>query len=124
MVHVAAQYGQTAFLNYICAKHGADFDSPDNDGRSPMHWAAYKGYPDTIRLLLFWNAHQGKQDKEGCTPLHWAALRGNAEACNVLVQAGSKLELMVKDNSGFTPVQLASDRGHRHAALILEESLK
>ena len=37
-VHVAAQYGQTAFLNHIVAKYHADFDAPDNDGRSPLHW--------------------------------------------------------------------------------------
>lgn len=37
-VHVAAQYGQTSFLNYIVAKFHADFDVPDNDGRTPLHW--------------------------------------------------------------------------------------
>ncbi|XP_076903751.1 putative protein S-acyltransferase 23 [Bidens hawaiensis] len=52
-VHVAAQYGQTSFLNYIVAKYHADFDASDNDGRTPLHWAAYKGFVDTIRLLLF-----------------------------------------------------------------------
>ena len=37
-VHIAAQYGQTAFLNFIVAKFHAEFDVPDNDGRSPLHW--------------------------------------------------------------------------------------
>lgn len=37
----------------------------------------------------------------------------------VLVQAGTKQELLVKDNAGFTPVQLASDKGHRHIAFFL-----
>ena len=37
-VHIAAQYGQTGFLNHIVSKYGADFDSLDNDGRSPLHW--------------------------------------------------------------------------------------
>lgn len=55
----------------------------------------------------------------GCTPLHWAALRGNVEACSVLVHAGTKEELMVKDNAGFTPAQLASDKGHQHVAFFL-----
>ncbi|XP_076934199.1 putative protein S-acyltransferase 23 [Bidens hawaiensis] len=123
-VHVAAQYGQTSFLNYIVAKYHADFDVPDNDGRTPLHWAAYKGFADTIRLLLFWDAYQGKQDKEGCTPLHWAALRGNLEACIVLIHAGTKQELMVKDNAGFTPAQIAADRGHRHISLILSNALR
>ncbi|KAI7732832.1 hypothetical protein M8C21_022160 [Ambrosia artemisiifolia] len=114
-VHVAAQYGQTSFLNYIVAKYHADFDVPDNDGRTPLHWAAYKGFTDSIRLLLFWDAFQGKQDKEGCTPLHWAALRGNLEACVVLIHAGTKQELLVKDSAGFTPAQIAADRGHHHS---------
>lgn len=39
-VHVAAQYGQTAFLNHIISKYGVDFDALDSDGRSPLHWYA------------------------------------------------------------------------------------
>lgn len=120
--HVAAQFGQTTFLNHIVAKYNADFDAPDNTGHSPLHWAAYKGYADTIRLLLFRDACQGRQDSAGCTPLHWAAVRGNVEACTVLVHAGTKQELLVKDNSGFTPTQLAFDKGHRHVAFLLSSA--
>jgi ankyrin repeat protein len=36
--HVAAQYGQTAFLYHIVSKWNADPDVPDFDGRSPLHW--------------------------------------------------------------------------------------
>ncbi|KAK7837285.1 protein s-acyltransferase 24, partial [Quercus suber] len=117
--HVAAQYGQTAFLYHIVSKWNADPDAPDNDGRSPLHWAAYKGFADSIRLLLFLDAYRGRQDKEGCTPLHWAAIRGNLEACTVLVQAGKKEDLMVTDNTGLTPAQLASDKNHRQVAFFL-----
>ncbi|KAL5729670.1 protein S-acyltransferase [Ranunculus cassubicifolius] len=117
--HVAAQYGQTAFLYHVVTKWNADPDVPDNDGRSPLHWAAYKGFADCIRLLLFLDAYRGRQDKEGCTPLHWAAIRGNLEACTVLVQAGKKEDLMVTDNTGFTPAQLASDKNHRQVAFFL-----
>ncbi|KAE7997649.1 hypothetical protein FH972_002264 [Carpinus fangiana] len=117
--HVAAQYGQTAFLYHVASKWNADPDVPDNDGRSPLHWAAYKGFADCIRLLLFLDAYRGRQDKEGCTPLHWAAIRGNLEACTVLVQAGKKEDLMVTDNTGLTPAQLASDKNHRQVAFFL-----
>ncbi|XP_027368906.1 protein S-acyltransferase 24 isoform X2 [Abrus precatorius] len=117
--HVAAQYGQTAFLYHVVSKWNADPDVADNDGRSPLHWAAYKGFADCIRLLLFLDAHRGRQDKEGCTPLHWAAIRGNLEACTVLVQAGKKEDLMVTDNTGLTPAQLASDKNHRQVAFFL-----
>lgn len=59
----------------------------------------------------------------GCTPLHWAALRGNIEACTILVHAGTKQELAVKDKAGFTPAQTASDKGHRQIALFLVRTL-
>ncbi|KAA8522944.1 hypothetical protein F0562_009367 [Nyssa sinensis] len=117
--HVAAQYGQTAFLYHIVTKWNADPDVPDNDGRSPLHWAAYKGYADCIRLLLFLDAYRVRQDKEGCTPLHWAAIRGNLEVCTVLVQAGKKEDLMMTDNTDLTPAQLASDKNHRQVAFFL-----
>ncbi|OAY78542.1 Protein S-acyltransferase 24 [Ananas comosus] len=120
--HVAAQYGQTAFLCNIVAKWNAYPDVPDNDGRSPLHWSAYKGFADCIRLLLFLDAYRGRQDKEGCTPLHWAAIRGNLEACTVLVQAGKKEDLMIQDKSGLTPAQLASDKSHRQVAFFLENA--
>ncbi|XP_045786595.1 protein S-acyltransferase 24 isoform X1 [Trifolium pratense] len=117
--HVAAQYGQTAYLYHVVSKWNADPDVPDNDGRSPLHWAAYKGFADSIRLLLFLDAHRGRQDKEGCTPLHWAAIRGNLEACTVLVQAGKREDLTMTDNTGLTPAQLASDKNHRQVAFFL-----
>ncbi|KAH9624427.1 hypothetical protein KSS87_003446 [Heliosperma pusillum] len=117
--HVAAQYGQTAYLYHMVMKWNADPDVPDNDGRSPLHWAAYKGFADCIRLLLFLGAHRARQDKEGCTPLHWAAIRGNMEACTVLVQAGKKEDLIVTDNTGLTPAQLAADKNHRQVAFFL-----
>ncbi|XP_031483677.1 protein S-acyltransferase 24 isoform X1 [Nymphaea colorata] len=123
-VHVAAQYGQTAFLYHIITKYNAEFDAPDNSGRSPLHWASYKGFADTIRLLLFKDAYLGRQDKDGCTPLHWAAIRGNVEACTILAHAGTEQDLLITDNAGFTPARLASDKGHRHVAFFLSNAHK
>ncbi|TXG61922.1 hypothetical protein EZV62_013285 [Acer yangbiense] len=120
--HVAAQYGQTAFLYHVVSKWNADPDVPDNDGRSPLHWAAYKGFADCIRLLLFLDAYRGRQDKERCTPLHRAAIRGNLEACTVLVQGGKKEDLIVTDITGHTPAQLASYKNHRQVAFFLVAS--
>lgn len=52
-----------------------------------MHWAAYKGFADTLRLLLVAGADLERGDREGCTPLHWAAIRGNGEAVTLLLRA-------------------------------------
>ncbi|XP_010547928.1 PREDICTED: probable protein S-acyltransferase 23 isoform X2 [Tarenaya hassleriana] len=123
-VHVAAQYGQTGFLNHIIATYGADYNALDKEGTSPLHWAAYKGFTDTIRLLLFRDACQNRQDNKGYTPLHWAVVRENIEACTLLVHTGTKEELFLKDSAGFTPFQLASDKGHRQLALFLSKAMR
>lgn len=51
--------------------------------------------------------------------MHWAAIGGNLEACTVLVQAGTKEDLMVADKSGCTPEQLASNKANRRVTLLL-----
>ncbi|KAJ9511104.1 hypothetical protein QJQ45_013141 [Haematococcus lacustris] len=119
--HVAAQYGQTAVLYHLALKWGVDMDTPDADGRTPLHWAAYKGYADTLRLLLVLEASCTLADKEGCTALHWAAIKGNGEACTVLLQGGSVSVLTYKDVTGSTPAQLAVEKGHRYLGLHLAE---
>eukprot|EP00887_Chlorella_sp_A99_P005208 scaffold1.g5208.t1 len=119
--HVAAQYGQTGLLYHLACRWNADTDAPDADGRTPTHWAAYKGFADTLRLLLFLGGRAALADREGCTPLHWAAIKGNAEACTVLVQGGAGEVLGEPDASGATPSQLAIEKGHRLLGLHLAE---
>lgn len=118
--HVAAQYGQTPVLYHLALKWGVDIDTVDNDGRTPLTWAAYKGYADSVRLLLVLNARYALADKEGCTPLHWAAIKGNGEACTVLLQGGSWTLLTAKDTTGCTPAELAMEKGHRYLSLHLQ----
>ena len=119
--HVAAQYGQTSVLYHLLMKWGADIDVLDVDGRSPLHWAAYKGFADTCRLLLVMGARPTLADHEGCTPLHWASIRGNSEACTVLLQGGAIDSLDTVDDTGATPSQLAVEKGHRMLGVYLAE---
>lgn len=61
---VGAQHGQTAFLYHMALRWDADIDEPDVDGRTPLHWAAYKGFADTLRLLLVMDAQWSRADRE------------------------------------------------------------
>jgi len=112
-VHVAAQYGHTGMIYHFKMRWDANVDAHDNDGRTPLHWAAYKGFPDAVKLLLYCDANIARADKEGCTPLHWAAIRGKAEAAHILAQAGGPALLDARDVEGSTATQLATEKGHK-----------
>ena len=88
--HVAAQYGQTRLLYFMHVRYGVDVCGPlDDDGRSPLHWSAYKGHGDVTRLLIFLGADVRGRDRERCTPLHWAAVMGQGHICHIILQAAS-----------------------------------
>ena len=79
----------------LCARHRLpavhskglkSFSVHVQDGRTPLHWAAYKGFHDCVRLLLVLGCSPHDADVEGCNVLHWAALRGNSEAATLIVQ--------------------------------------
>ena len=38
-----------------------------------LHWAAFHGHPEHLRLLLVKGADVVARDTEGKMPLHWAA---------------------------------------------------
>ncbi|CAM8971709.1 unnamed protein product [Rhodiola kirilowii] len=122
-VHIAAQYGQTAFLDHLIFKYNADINAPDNGGRTALHWAAHKQLTGCFCFEMRLQLSKIMMNlMTGCTPLHWAALTGNLEVCTILLHASNKEELTVKDKAGFTPAQLASDRGYQHIALSLSKA--
>ena len=84
--HIAAQYGHTSALYHLVLRWNCDFNSLDNENRTPLHWAAYKGFHDLVRLLLVLGCDPSAQDTEGCNSLHWASIRGNSEAATILIQ--------------------------------------
>lgn len=119
--HVAAQYGQASIIYHVYMKWGINTDMPDNDGRTPLHWACYKGFRDVAKLLIVMGADVMKMDTEDCTPLHWAAIKGHTDASMALLQGGAEDALESTDASGCTPSQLAIDKGHRGLGLNLAE---
>lgn len=119
--HVAAQYGQTSVIYHLYMKWGLEMDLADADGRTALHWAAYKGFSDTAKLLIVMGCDVMAIDVEECTPLHWAAIKGNADVSMVLLQGGSVDALESTDASGCTPSQLAIDKGHRALGINLAE---
>jgi ankyrin repeat protein len=61
----------------IFVDNGANVNSVDYEGVSPIFWAALHGDIDMVGMLIRSGAYVDVKDSKGNTPLHWAALGGS-----------------------------------------------
>ena len=54
------------------------------NGRTPLHFAAYRGHKDVVQILLDKGADPSRTDNSGCTPLSLAHHLGKNEIVNML----------------------------------------
>jgi len=51
---------------------GVNIDAQNTNLETALHWAAYYGNKNTVRLLLNYGADRNLKDKRGRTPIEWA----------------------------------------------------
>ena len=65
---------------------GVDINARDNNGWSPLHWAALEGHKDIVELLINKGANVNAKDELGDTPLDFAKI----EIAQILILNGGK----------------------------------
>jgi ankyrin repeat protein len=65
---------------------GAQVNSQDDFGRTPLVYAAMLGLKDVVDVLLEHGAVVDLPDNDGRTPLCWAAMKGTLETFNMLLE--------------------------------------
>jgi hypothetical protein len=71
----------------------------DENGWTPLDWAARKGHSEITRLLLQNGADVNAKDRWDRTPLHCSAFYGHIDILHLLVENGADLEAQDDDGS-------------------------
>lgn len=126
------EFGRTALGQAVALGHlacvqillaaGADVEGHTPDGAPLLVLAAeskHKQAAQIAELLIQAGALLSTTKSILCkkTALHIAAEQGHVEIVRLLINSGASSE--VQDENGFTPVQLAGQRGHFKAVLAL-----
>ena len=89
---------------------------------APMHFAAYFGNEDALKVLATFTRNVNIVDKFGRTPLHIAAYFGWINLLKFLAPLMENPN--VPDDKGKTSTDYAKQRGHDEFVRILESYIK
>ncbi|KAK6542283.1 Ankyrin repeat and SOCS box protein 3 [Orbilia ellipsospora] len=116
-LHQAAQTGNPIIVKLLL-DNGAEFETRDCHGISPLWSAAQNGHDEIVKMLL-----DKEADTEiiaaGCNrrPLHQAAQCGHTKICTMLLDKKAQYEPL--DLSGCSPLFLAAQGGYAEIVKIL-----
>jgi ankyrin repeat protein len=87
---------------------------------SPLHWACKEGTADIVRYLLLQQASPNAIDSDDNTPMHWAADYDQEEIVQLLIESGGGPSRYLKNDKGFTPLQVARRSNSRRVIRLLQ----
>jgi ankyrin repeat protein len=130
IVHAPTKYYVTPFETAInkgyldvikvFVEKGADVKATDQDGDTPLHWAAANGHSDVVKYLVEEKGTNVKVgDKDGYTPLHRAAANSKLDVVKYLVEKGA--DVKAADKYGDTPLYRAARYGEWDVVKYLVE---
>ncbi|MEB3329910.1 MAG: ankyrin repeat domain-containing protein [Candidatus Sericytochromatia bacterium] len=99
-------------------RRGASFNARDENGYTPLHWAAFRGYVVLAGYMLDRGATVDVGDNNGYTPLMLAAWNGHDTVVRLLLARGASRERLSHD--GFTAYDYSVTQGHANLQPLLE----
>ncbi|KAH0360732.1 ankyrin repeat protein, partial [Aureobasidium melanogenum] len=99
---------------------GADLNKTDDQGRTPLHYAAVSRSSELTKILVGAGALLDEVDEDGQTPLISAAEIKAEGRVEIFLNAGAKTD--IQDCDGRTALHHAADRGWLEVCIMLVEA--
>lgn len=104
---IEAIYSNNPVLLRTCVQAGANVNATNEEGKTPLHFAAQLGHVDMIEVLCKeFNVNKEAADNEGRTAVHYAIRFNKPEALKKCSEIGC--DLNKKTTKGFTPLSYAA----------------
>jgi ankyrin repeat protein len=115
----ASTLGNVAQIKSLVAE-GVDVETEDDLERRPIHMAAERGQPKSVRALARLGADVNLHSK-GTLPAYWAATMRHVETVKVLVEVGAEALMNCGMETKITALQLAACQGKLDARRLLAQ---
>lgn len=130
-LHDAAREGKLLLVRKLVSENPKLALKKDEDGRTPIFWAASSGHSEAVSIILKAIREDSKlaskfdiddTDDAGWTLLHIAASTGNLEILSLLTPF--QPDVSATTNAGQTALHYAVSKGHMDVARLLVGDLK
>ncbi|KAF4447584.1 Ankyrin repeat domain-containing 50, partial [Fusarium albosuccineum] len=96
-----------AIVKYFVDRAGVDIEERDDDGRTPLSWAAERGDRGVVDYFLNVPADVNSRDHQGRTPLYWAAVANHKSNMRSLLDRDTDtLHIMAKEQPDLVKLLL------------------
>ncbi|RMZ53817.1 hypothetical protein APUTEX25_003956 [Auxenochlorella protothecoides] len=114
--------GDAAGLAELLKQEGVKPDEKDEEGRTPLHFAAGYGELECMEVLLDAGADIDAVDANNNTALHYAAGYGNVETATLLIKR--KADVSIKNSEGKTAGEVAELNEQAELVELLKGDVK
>jgi len=106
----ACYYGEKEIVEELLTK-GAYVNTQDENGVTPLSYAADRGHKEIVKILLAHGANVNARSDIGSTPLMNAAFMGHLKIVKFLIANGA--DVNAQSNEGTTPLMNAAANGNK-----------
>uniref|UniRef100_A0A0N5AQ99 ANK_REP_REGION domain-containing protein n=1 Tax=Syphacia muris TaxID=451379 RepID=A0A0N5AQ99_9BILA len=96
-LHLAVLTSNNPVIEVLLNELQCQSETFDNEGRTPLHYAAHRGLLEVTKMLLDAKARNVTRDIFGVTPAHYAAAEGHREILDLLLRRPNPQEVYDKD---------------------------